>query len=165
MQSIRRLNRLGGLLMILFALQACERADMTPVSAGVANSAGTTDMKIVAFAASDARQRCHVFMHEDADEYVQCVDSVLQQSASSGDKSARLPRRLGVAYFGWVGANNSARIALPGALQAAEHYRHLFRSLQVQLAISDEALCSTVPGTCHSRIAQLVEQEALDPTR
>lgn len=141
-------------LLLLSALPGCERAAMAPVSAGIG-----TDMAIVAAAAAEARQRCHAFMHEDADEYVGCIDTVLRRAETSKDGPEQLARQLGVVYFGWVGANNSARIALPGASVAAERYRRLLRTLQTRLAISDEKLCSAVPGDCRTRIAQLIEQE------
>ncbi|MES2259149.1 MAG: hypothetical protein V4724_11545 [Pseudomonadota bacterium] len=116
-------------------------------------SAPAVALSVITAAAGDARQRCFGFMHEDADEYVSCIDA-LDQAVPARQANAKYTR-LGINYFGWVGANNSARLSLPGSERAAQHYLRRFRKLQQQLGIEDEALCGSVAGDCVSRLAQI----------
>jgi hypothetical protein len=118
----------------------------------VAQAAGE-DLAMIATAASMAQKQCNL-MHNDADEYVACVDALGQEV--KGKANLAQYQRLGIAYFGWVGAVHWGRVGLPGADEAAQRYFLRFRPLQKQLKLSDEALCSTVPGDCKVRLAQLV---------
>lgn len=104
--------------------------------------------------ASETQTKCQSFLHHDADEYVECIDELLAHSKKID------ATRLGIEYFGWVGALNSARISLPGAAEAADRYLRRFRQSQRKLKIDDAALCSTVPGDCTVRIARMLQDEA-----
>ncbi len=112
------------------------------------------DLAMITNAASMAQKQCNDLMHDDADEYVACVDALGQEVRGKGHSAQY--QRLGIAYFGWVGAVHWARVGLPGADEAARRYFLRFQPLQKQLKLSDEALCSTVPGDCKVRLAQLV---------
>ena len=100
-----------------------------------------------------------MLLHHDAEDYVACIDHLL--------KAERKPsaRRLGLEYFGWVGALNSARMSFPGADAAADRYLRLFRKTQRRLKIADQALCETVPGNCEQRLARMRQMEALPPVK
>ncbi|MFD2273134.1 hypothetical protein ACFS07_23975 [Undibacterium arcticum] len=126
-------------------------------SAHAATLPERTKMSLIGAAAASAQQRCYEFMHEDADEYVSCIDAL---DNAVGARSANASyRRLGINYFGWVGANNSARLSLPGAEAAAQHYLPRFRKQQRQLGIADAALCPSVAGDCRTRLAQIKAME------
>ena len=127
----------------------------------------------VAVAAAMAQQRCYEFMHEDADEFVSCIDALSTQAGAapanaaansprrSGIKSDGTPhlRRLGILYFGWVGANNSARVALPGADAAAARYFQRYQRERRALGIDEKTLCLAVAGDCATRLAQIKAQQ------
>ncbi len=115
-------------------------------------------LDLVRNAANAASRQCQSFMHEDAGEFTSCVDAVLAQNPGT---DMRL-NRLGIAYFGWVASNNSARLALPGGESASQKYLALFRPIQRQLAIGDALLCTAVAGNCATRLAQMREQEGPD---
>ena len=134
------------------AIGACDQAGQR---------SGSVDLVMATQAASAARQQCHVFMHEDADEFTNCIDAILARTTTSADlgRRAQLHQKLGISYFGWVGANNSARVALPGAAAAAQRYLSTFRPLQRALGLEDAALCQVLEGDCATRVAQTVEQE------
>ena len=101
-------------------------------------------------------------MHEDAEEYVSCVNALLaRRTVGESDAEGQL-RRLGILYAAWIGANSSARVGLPGAQEAMDQYRRLLRPLQAKLNLTDAALCRTEAGDCVQRTAQLMAQETAD---
>ena len=106
-------------------------------------------MAEVAAAALRTQAQCQMKLHHDADDYVVCVDDLLK-----ANKAGRAVQ-LGIEYFGWVGALNSARMSLPGSMDAAQSYLRMFRKTQRRLSVSDAALCATVPGDCRERIARM----------
>jgi len=108
----------------------------------------------VSASARDAQQQCHRLMHHDADEYEACIGMLIRAAGRNRAK------RLGISYFGWVGAMNSARVGLPGAEAAAGRFLPIFRREQISLGISDDSLCTTVPGDCTVRLAQIRQAEA-----
>lgn len=126
--------------------------------AGVAGPSDAS-LDIVNGAAHDAQRRCYEFMHEDADEFVSCIDA-LEQQIDGRDSSSRW-RRLGVRYFGWVGANNSARVALPGAERAAQRYFERYQAVRRQLDVDERRLCSAIPGDCEGRLAQIAAAQRM----
>lgn len=108
-------------------------------------------------AALETQKQCQMLLHHDAEDYVDCVDARRQTERTPS------ARRLGIEYFGWVGALNSARMSFPGAHEAADRYLRLFRRTQRHLKISDERLCTSVPGDCIQRIARMRQMEASSP--
>ncbi|AQV97586.1 hypothetical protein BJN34_27370 [Cupriavidus necator] len=122
---------------------------------GIGQAATTELPPAVAQAARRAMSACQEYMHEDADEYRSCIDAVARaMPRGQDDTEARL---LGHYYYAWVGANNSARLSLPGAEHAAQVYLGKFRVLQRRLKVDDKALCKAVPGDCVQRVA-IIEQ-------
>jgi hypothetical protein len=114
-------------------------------------------MEQVARATRLAQSGCQMKLHHDADEFVDCIDDMLKATRGSAHT------RLGIEYFGWVGALNSARMSLPGAMGAADRYLRQFRKTQKRLHVTDDALCKTVPGDCRQRNARMLEMEAQRP--
>jgi hypothetical protein len=112
-------------------------------------------------ASLSAREHCQVLMHEDADAFTQCADELLRSSPVR--TAEQRYAKLGVAYYAWLSATAAAKNGLPSAAQSSEHFILIFRPLQKQLKVSDEALCATIEGDCVSRNARMliVEQEAL----
>lgn len=105
--------------------------------------------------ASNTQKQCQMLLHHDAEDYVDCVDALLRAHPKHD------ATRLGTAYFGWIGALNSARMSFPGANEAADRYLRQFRKTQKILKISDATLCSSVPGNCTQRTARMLQMEAL----
>jgi len=131
------------------------RTALLLASIGIASSVvAAPTIDTVSASARDAQQQCHRLMHHDADEYEECIGMLIR---SAGQNRAK---RLGISYFGWIGAMNSARVGLPGAQAAADRFLPTFRRDQKSLGISDDALCTTVPGDCTVRLAQIRQAEA-----
>lgn len=171
MSNKNRWYRRAGLLALagLSALNGCGQvarfanptvvgSHSVSISSAAGAAAGNVDMARVTHAAGGARSQCQDFMHEDADEFVSCIDAVVARRVAGESERASAERELGITYFAWVGANNSARIGLPGAAQATDKYRRLFQSLQRRLGMTDRALCAVVAGDCELRTAQLQAQ-------
>ena len=110
-------------------------------------------IETITAAARAAQQRCYEFMHEDADEFVSCIDA-LDHAVPHGTKQTAY-RHLGISYFGWVGANNSARVSLPGADAAASRFFVRYQSQRRRLQIDESRLCAVVAGDCTARLAQI----------
>ncbi|WP_342617070.1 hypothetical protein [Rhodoferax sp. GW822-FHT02A01] len=122
-----------------------------------------------AWAASDARQQaiaeaaalaqaqCYPHMYRDTNAYSQCIRDM------RNDPKLSTPKKLGVEYFGFVGALSYARVGHLHARQIAAEFLQDFRQTQKQLGVGDKALCSTIPGDCTVRIAQTREMEAAPP--
>lgn len=140
---------------------------MATLATGACNQGGqrngSADLVMIEQAASVARHQCHVFMHEDADGFAGCIDAILALTSTSADlgRRAQLQQQLGIAYFGWVGANNSARVALPGAAAATQHYLVTFRPLQRALGLEETTLCRVIEGDCVTRVRHLLETHDL----
>ncbi|MEN9864688.1 MAG: hypothetical protein RL748_278 [Pseudomonadota bacterium] len=117
--------------------------------------AGPTPLAQIAASAQQAQTRCQEFMHDNADEYVSCLNAL--GAAVKGKTVAAQAEKLGIAYFGWLGATHAARVSLPGSDDAALHFYLRFTPLQQQLKISDLDLCGTFAGDCKVRLAQLDE--------
>ena len=111
----------------------------------------------IAEAASQARERCFKEMYRDTNAYAFCIRALRTEYK-------RDPYRLlGVEYFGFVGALSYMRISQSAAQSVAGEFLPHFRSTQKQLKISDEDLCSVVPGNCVERIAQTGKLELERP--
>lgn len=109
----------------------------------------------ISLAARQAEAGCNHLMHDNADEFGTCLDAM--GAAVKGKTPAAQAKRLGIAYFGWVGATRWGRVSLPGSDEAALRYYLRYLPLQQQLNITDLDLCSTMAGDCKERLAQLVE--------
>ncbi len=108
--------------------------------------------------AAAAQQRCYAYLHEEPKEYRRCLDGMLAAVKGKGETAAL--QRLGIVYFGWVGANSAARMSMPGAETAAHFYLPKLRKMQKALRLNDEALCASIEGDCRSRLAQMLQMEA-----
>jgi hypothetical protein len=100
-----------------------------------------------------AQSRCYALIHHDTWEFGDCVRTLAVTGKGSDAK------RLGVEYFGWVGAMNSARLGMLGADETAREFITRFRKTQRKLKIDDQTLCASVPGDCVARIARLTQME------
>lgn len=109
-------------------------------------------------AAADAAQKeCYELLHDDAMEYTACINAVLAEVKGKGQ--AQNQKRMGILYFAWIGANNSARLSLPGSEEAAQFFLPKLRKMQKQMKLSDAELCPTVAGECKARVAQMERME------
>ncbi len=100
------------------------------------------------------RAQCFHLIHHDTLPYEQCLKTLIDQT------QALSARRLGLSYFGWVGAMNSVRVGMRGADVTAWYMQQTFLPIQHHLNISDAALCAMIDGNCTVRIAQLKQQLA-----
>jgi hypothetical protein len=116
-----------------------------------------SDQKIIAEAASQTQDQCFKEMYRDPHAYAQCVRDMREH-----EKKSAL-RRLGIDYFGFVGALSYKRVGHLNADEMAAEFLKSYRVTQKKLRISDEDLCSTVPGNCTVRIAQTRQMEAAPP--
>jgi hypothetical protein len=98
-------------------------------------------------------QACQPYLHDDADEYEACIDALARQLSIGGAKTQA--RKLGVLYFGFAGALNSARVSLPGAEKLAQRYARSSIKLKNKLKLSDAELCSALSGDCQARSAAM----------
>ena len=121
--------------------------------AALSRQVGAPHMALITAAAQNAQQRCFEFMHEDADEFISCIDAI-EQAINRHAPGWRY-RQLGIDYFGWVGANNSARVALPGADTAARLFLQSYQRERRRLRIDERSLCAAVAGDCTVRLAQI----------
>jgi hypothetical protein len=108
-------------------------------------------------AAVFAQDRCYHLIHHDTYAYQACIVGLLR------DEAKPTPKRLGIEYFGWAGAQNSARVGMRGADAAAYEFLQRFRATQKLLGIDDRTLCGSIPGDCDARIARMRQMEAAPP--
>lgn len=150
-----------GMLCLLssqaFAHTTSKAATGPTISAGKLGEGVTDTNELLKISADDAQRRCYEYLHDDATEYTDCLNAVLAEVKGKSKRMQIL--RLGIVYFAWVGANNSARLSLPGAEAAAQFYLPKFRRLQSQLKISDQDLCLSVAGECNARVASYMQME------
>lgn len=104
-----------------------------------------------------AERQCYRLIHHDTFEYRDCLRGLLFADNRPG------PKRLGVEYFGWAGAVNSARVGMKGAEATADEFLHRFRATQEALGIDDRRLCAAIPGDCVTRMAVMRHMEAAPP--
>ncbi len=124
-----------------------------PVQASFASSTNAVVPELVRASALNAQQRCNDLGHDNMDEYVSCTDALFL--AVKGNNAAAHQQRLGILYFGWLGAERWQRVGLPGSEEAAKRYFWQFRPLQKKLAFSDQSLCAVLDGDCTVRLAQV----------
>jgi hypothetical protein len=127
-----------------------------PAFAWAATGATSAEREIADALAAGARQAqtiCYRLVHDDTYEFGDCVRKLAQLPGQSA------ATRLGVEYFGWVGAMNSARLGMLGASDTAAEFLRRFRATQRTLRITDSALCASIPGDCATRSAVLKQAE------
>ena len=143
-------------LLAVFSLFICAAAH-----AGQAPSSGvqaqTVDVTQIRAAALDTQTRCYRLIHHDTWAFRDCVAALLAQPRQASIW------RLGVAYFGWVGALNSLRVGMAGAEETANEFLPQFRRLQKKLKIDDATLCTSIEGDCTVRTARMRQAEASLP--
>jgi len=108
---------------------------------------------LLADGAGQAQARCYRLVHDDTYEFGDCVREL------AGRQAKNPPLRLGIEYFGWVGAMNSARLGMRGADETAAEFLARFRASQAALGIDDRTLCASIPGDCAARIARIRQAE------
>ena len=115
-------------------------------------------------AANSAREQCYPRIHHDTIVFEHCLlalsgeDEHARQHRPPASTTPDRATRLGVLYFGWVGAMNSRRMGMIGAEGSALRFLARLAPLQKSLGVSDTALCQTLPGDCDARVAQLTAQ-------
>ncbi len=147
---------LPGLLVCLIAfpdLSMAHTASASSASSVKFAASGNAAMDVVRASALNAQARCNDLGHDNMDEYVSCTDALFQEVKGTSAKA--LQKRLGILYFGWLGAERWQRVGLPGADEAAKHYFWRFRPLQQKLVFSDQDLCVVLDGDCTVRLAQV----------
>lgn len=125
---------------------------VSAISAAHARSRNAVLLGQVQAGATQA-QACQPYLHDDADEYEACIDGLVRQHSKGGVKAEA--RKLGVLYFGFAGALNSARVSLPGAEELAQRYARSSIKLKNKLKLSDADLCSVLSGDCQARSAAM----------
>ena len=123
----------------------------------IANSCAAATPDEIAAAVTQGAQKaqslCYRLVHDDTIEFGDCVRGlvVAQKQASA--------TRLGMEYFGWVGAMNSARLGMQGASETAAEFLVRFRATQRLLGVDDLTLCASIPGDCTARMARVWQAE------
>jgi hypothetical protein len=111
----------------------------------------------IANAANAAQEGCYRQMYRDSNAYAQCLRDMRSAQLKSPLK------KLGIEYFGFVGALSYMRVGHINSEQIAAEFLQAYRQTQKKVGISDSALCSTIPGDCTVRMAQTREMEAAPP--
>ncbi len=138
--------------IILYALLALPSASLWASTLTDKQHQAITD------GAQQAQTACYKQIYRDTNAYSQCVRELVQPEKRNGFT------RLGMEYFGYVGAMAYVRVSQVGAEQVAVEFLKKYRSTQKRLGVADQALCTTVPGNCTVRIAQGKAMEAAPPT-
>lgn len=115
------------------------------------------DHQTIAEEARKAQEQCFKQMYRDTNAYAQCVRDMRSAQQHSPLK------KLGIEYFGFVGALSYVRVGHMNSSQIAGEFLKDYRKTQKRVGISDSALCSTIAGDCTVRIAQIREMEAAPP--
>jgi hypothetical protein len=113
--------------------------------------------EIIANAAAAAQEKCYKQMYRDSNAYAQCLRDMRSAQLRSPLK------KLGIEYFGFVGALSYMRVGHINSEQIAAEFLQAYRQTQKKVGISDADLCSTIPGDCTVRMAQTKEMEAAPP--
>ena len=151
-----RARWLPGLFACLLAVPGLSMAHTPSTTAAAAATvvpSGNAALDVVRTSALNAQVRCNDLGHDNMDEYASCADALFQEV--KGKNKAALQARLGILYFGWLGAERWQRVGMPGAEEAAKHYFWRFRPLQQKLVFSDRDLCAVLDGDCTVRLAQV----------
>ena len=102
-----------------------------------------------------ARAECEKLIHFDTFEFEDCINKLGNQ------KSLNIYQQLGIAYFGYVGANDSYRMGMYGAESTAQFFLDRVRKLQRKTGTNSYTQCRIFPGDCEMRMAQMKALEAL----
>lgn len=129
---------------------------MLPIAAPASETENARQMKI-SEAALTAQTQCYREMYRDSNAYAQCLRNLRNANAKS------LLTKLGVEYFGFVGALSYMRVGHMNSDQIAAEFLQAFRATQKKVGISDVDLCKTIPGDCSVRLAQTAEMLASPP--
>jgi hypothetical protein len=116
-----------------------------------------TAHKTIAEEAHKAQEQCFKQMYRDSNAYAQCVRNMRNEQSRSPLK------KLGIEYFGFVGALSYMRVGHMNSSQIAGEFLKDYRQTQKRVGISDHALCNTIAGDCNVRLAQIREMEAAPP--
>jgi hypothetical protein len=121
------------------------------VISGSTSAANLSDhwFESVEVSAKQAQVQCFMKIHFDTFAFEDCIE-VLAKSARHDS-----PRRLGIYYFGYVGAMDSVRTGMYGSKNTAWLFLKQFRKIQKKLNIDDASLCASIPGDCEIRISQM----------
>jgi hypothetical protein len=140
-------------LLAVFSLLICAGAQAGQAPSATAQ-ARAMDVTQIRAAALDTQNRCYRLIHHDTWAFRDCVAELLARPRLASDW------RLGVAYFGWVGALNSLRVGMAGAEETANEFLPQFRRLQKKLKVDDATLCTSIEGDCAVRTARMRQTEA-----
>jgi hypothetical protein len=113
--------------------------------------------KVLEAAARESQDACYKHIYRDTNAYAQCVRDLREA------KKSKPLEALGVTYFGFVGALSYMRVSQAGTDQIAYEFLQSAQRQQKALGIDDQALCSTVPGDCVVRLAQIKQLQANPP--
>lgn len=143
-------------LVMCFSLPGADAATADPAKAPSTREEARLQAMTerIAEAARQTQQACQGLIHHDTYAYEDCVLGLLQQEPRA------TPRRLGIEYFGYVGAMNSERMGMEGAEVTAYEFLRRLRVTQRRLRIDDLRLCATVPGDCQIRVARMKQMIA-----
>jgi hypothetical protein len=114
---------------------------------------GPDVLRQVADAAVQAQTACYRQIHHDTFEFEDCLKALLVAEKKP------TPRRLGIEYFGFVGALNSSRMGMLGSADTAADFLRRYRVTQRKLKLDDAALCATIAGDCVVRTARMKQME------
>ncbi|BDT67310.1 hypothetical protein os1_14850 [Comamonadaceae bacterium OS-1] len=128
-----------------------------PCQALWAHTLSATERQTVADGAQQAQTACYKQIYRDTNGYSQCLRELVEPEKRNAF------RRLGMEYFGYVGAMAYVRVSQMGAEQVALEFLQKYRRTQKRLGVADQALCATVPGDCTVRIAQGKALQAAPP--
>ena len=115
---------------------------------------GADVLRQVSDAAVQAQTACYRQIHHDTFDFEDCLKGLL---AAETKPTAR---RLGIEYFGFVGALNSSRMGMLGSADTAAEFLRRYRITQKKLRLDDDSLCATIAGDCVVRIARMKQMEA-----
>ena len=146
------------MLCVKFNLSAAVMLGLTLLGpTTVAWAKADAKQEVIANAAAAAQEKCYKQMYRDSNAYAQCLRDMRSAQLRSPLK------KLGIEYFGFVGALSYMRVGHINSEQIAAEFLQAYRQTQKKIGISDSALCSTIPGDCTVRMAQTRDMEAAPP--
>jgi hypothetical protein len=113
--------------------------------------------EVLETAAKESQDACYKQIYRDTNAYAQCIRNLREA------KKIKPLEALGVTYFGFVGALSYMRVSQAGTDLIAYEFLQSAQNQQKALGIDDQAICSTVPGDCVVRLAQIKQLQASPP--